>query len=110
MTQTTQSEQKNTVHLIYLLFTIGFFVPGIVSLVGIIVAYIKREDMQDYPVLSGHIRWLIRTFWYSILWVIVGLATLIIGVGFIILAATYIWHIYRIIKGWIWLNDNKSVY
>jgi uncharacterized membrane protein len=31
-------------------------------------------------------------------------------IGWIILAANCVWFIYRIVKGWLYLNDNKPMY
>jgi uncharacterized membrane protein len=33
-----------------------------------------------------------------------------IGIGFIIMGVTYVWLIYRIVKGWLRLNDNRAMY
>ena len=44
---------------------------GIVGIIGLIVAYVKRDEAQGTWVAS-HLRWLIRTFWYSFLWGVVG--------------------------------------
>ena len=43
------------------------------------------------------------------LWTIVGLATIIVLVGFAILLANAVWFVYRIAKGWTDLNDHRAV-
>src|SRR6185312_14971613 len=54
---------------------------GIVGIVAIIFAYVKRDDAQGTWVAS-HVRWLIRTFWFSLAWAVLGLlfAVTIIGI------------------------------
>src|SRR5271169_843257 len=52
---------------------------GIVGIIAIILAYVKRGEAAG-TWLASHYRWLIRTFWYSLLWGIVG------GVIFVLLA------------------------
>jgi len=100
--------EKNVATVIYALQVATFF-TGITFLISVIVAYVKREDVQG-TWLESHFKWQIRTFWSSLLWSIVGVATLIIGVGFVIIFLNSIWLIYRIAKGWLRLNDGKEMY
>ena len=44
---------------------------GLLGIAGLIVAYVKRDDARGTWVAS-HFRWLIRTFWFSFLWGVVG--------------------------------------
>ena len=60
--------------------------------------------------LESHFRWQIRTFWFGLLWAVPGGILLIIHVGWLILIADAIWIIYRIVKGWLRLNDNNPMY
>ena len=65
------------------LFSSGFPVVaplmGIVGIAGLIVAYVKRDEARGTWVAS-HLRWLIRTFWYSFLWGVVGgIVLLVLG-------------------------------
>lgn len=39
----------------------------------------------------------------------IGVALLFVGVGFLVLGAVWVWTLYRIIKGWLYLNDNKAL-
>jgi uncharacterized membrane protein len=41
---------------------------------------------------------------------VLGLLTLVLVVGYVILFADAIWVIYRIVKGWLRLNDGKPMY
>ena len=88
--------------------TIAFFV-GITSIVGIVINYLKLSDAQG-TWLASHFRWQMRTFWFSLLWFIVGFITTFILIGYVILFANVIWMIYRVAKGWLRLNDNKPMY
>ena len=89
---------------------------GIVGLIGIIMAYVKRGDAAG-TWLASHYRWLIRTFWFSLLWGCIGaiifvlLAIVVIGIiiGAAIWIATALWVIYRIIRGYLLFNDSKPV-
>ena len=47
-----------------------------------------------------------RTFWFGMLWMVIGVASFLIVIGWFILIATGVWVIYRTAKGWLRLNDN----
>jgi uncharacterized membrane protein len=103
-----EDSQKNVVLLVYLLQGLAFFV-GITYLIAIIINYVKRDDAKG-TWLESHFKWQIRTFWFSILWFAIGTLTLMLYVGGMILLINLIWVIYRIIKGWLRLNDRKPMY
>ncbi len=85
---------------------------GLVGIIGLIVAYVKRGEAAG-TWLQSHYRWLIRTFWLSILWNIVGwlaLVTLIgIPIAIAIWVAVTIWVLYRLIRGYVLFQDSKPV-
>ena len=86
----------------------AFFISGISAIVAIVLAYIKRDDARG-TWLESHFRWQIRTFWFSLLWGAIGAITFILIIGWFILAADCIWVIYRVVKGWIRLNEGKEM-
>ncbi len=85
---------------------------GLIGLIGLILAYVKRGEAAG-TWLQSHYRWLIRTFWFSVLWNIVGwlaVVTLIgIPIAIGIWIATTIWVMYRLIRGYVLFNDSKPV-
>jgi uncharacterized membrane protein len=99
---------KTITTIIYALYAASFLV-GITAIVAIVMNYVKKDDMAG-SFLESHFRWQIRTFWFGLLWGILGVITFIIVIGWFILIANGIWIIYRIVKGWLNLNDNKPMY
>ena len=89
---------------------------GLVGIVGIILAYVKRGEAVG-TWLESHYRWLIRTFWFSLLWGAIGavvfvlLAIILIGlfIGYLIWVATTIWVLYRLVRGYMLFNESKPV-
>ncbi|NWF36186.1 hypothetical protein [Mariprofundus sp. KV] len=86
---------------------------GVLLLVPIIAAvivnYMRKDDVQG-TWLESHFRWQIRTFWFYLLWTVIGFATLFIVVGMVVLVAASVWYIYRIAKGWMRFSDGKEMY
>lgn len=102
----TQSA-KNAATLVYALQAASFLV-AFTYLAAVIVNYVKRSDVEGTWV-SSHFRWQIRTFWFSLLWSIIGLIAIFLVIGYAILFANLVWIIYRIVKGWLYLSDEKRM-
>lgn len=94
-------------HAVSFLFSLGVF-----SWIPLILNYVKREDSLGTFVYSHH-GWQIRTFWWYLFWMVVGgiLFVTVIGIPLAWLAwtAAWIWQAYRLIKGLVYLNDNKPM-
>ena len=99
---------KNMTAVVYLLQGLSFFF-GITYFVAVIINYVKRNDV-DNTFLASHFTWQINTFWASIVMSIVGLLTFYFIIGSFILLANAIWVVYRIIKGALYLKDEKEMY
>ena len=99
---------RDVTTVIYALYAASFLI-GITSIVAIVMNYVKRDDMRG-TLFESHFRWQIRTFWFALLWTVIGVLTAFFLVGFLVLLANVIWFIYRIVKGWLRLNDNKPMY
>ncbi len=99
---------RNLTQIIYFLYAASIIV-GITAIVAIIINYVKRDEVAG-TWLESHFRWQIRTFWFSILWAVIGTLTSIIGVGIVVLIVAGIWAIYRIVKGMLNFYDNKPMY
>jgi uncharacterized membrane protein len=100
--------EKSLTMVIYALYAASCVV-GITAVIAIIMNYVKRDDVAG-TWLASHYRWQIRTFWFSLLWGVIGIPLCFAIIGFPILAAAGIWAIYRIVKGWLRLSENKPMY
>ena len=81
---------------------------GVTPFIGLIVAYTARDVAGD-TWIATHLRWLRRTFWFTMLWLLVGGVTILLGIGVIILVAAAIWFVYRVARGWMRLSMGQSV-
>ncbi|MDT7524744.1 hypothetical protein NOG12_01350 [Pseudidiomarina sp. GXY010] len=107
-TNTVDQDQNKTLTLVvYILQLVSCFV-GFTSIVGIIINYIKRAEVRG-TYLESHFTWQIRTFWWMLVWSLIGLVTTFFGIGFIVLLVAAVWFIYRAVRGLLNLNDNKPM-
>ena len=97
--------------IVYGLFALGFVTSGLftfATIAAIIIIYIKRADAVG-TVYATHFDWLISTFLWSLLWLLLSVLTMFIGIGWIGLIATVVWVLYRLIKGFLALLDGKPI-
>jgi uncharacterized membrane protein len=89
---------------------------AVAGIIGLVLLYVKRDEARG-TWLASHYRWLLRTFWYSLLWTVVGwvvlivLAIVLIGfaLGPLIWIVTSVWVAYRIIKGYLLFKDSQPI-
>jgi uncharacterized membrane protein len=99
---------RTLTHVLYALYAVYWLTGGVSVLIAIIVNYLKRDDVAGTP-YEAHFRWQIRTFWLGLAGHLIGVALLIVVIGIPVLWAVAIWTLYRIIKGWLYLYDNKPL-
>jgi uncharacterized membrane protein len=93
-------------------FVITAFLTGWPSIIAIIINYTKRNAVRD-TYLNSHFNWQIRTFWFAFLWMILAVILFItvlgIALSYIITVSAGIWISYRIIRGWLALNEGRPM-
>ncbi len=128
------SQAFTMVGVTYGLYGLGLFLfwP---TVIGLVIAYVKRRDVPK--LLSSHYRWLINTFWWSLIaWVLMIGAMLVVMVpnaleiesavqsgqyfnipweligaavlGGLGVAIVWLWSLYRLIRGAIRLSDGRA--
>lgn len=119
-------------HITYALYVFSYFTAGLTWIIPIVMNYMKRDDVR-HTWLYSHFDWQIKTFWYSIffgvisgLMIMFGFSGFVFGaaldsgnamgggvlVGFLggfIFVLTLLWHLYRIVRGWIALSNRRPV-
>ena len=88
------------------------FLTGWPSIIAVILNYVKRSEVRG-TWLDSHFSWQIRTFWFALLWLLIGavlFATVVgIPVAVVLWFGTGIWVLYRIIRGWLALGSQKEL-
>ena len=98
---------KTLTAVIYGLYALSL-IFGVTAIVAIVLNYIKKDDARG-TWLESHFSWQIRTFWWSVVWLVVGGLTWIILIGWVVWGVAFVWFVYRIAKGWLNLNDGKPM-
>ena len=109
---------KNVGHVSYALHTIvavSAVIPGVqASILLLLVAFIidlvkKGEAAGTWQ--ESHFGWRIRTvLWAGVLYLVTApLWVLFVAPGWIAWCLISLWFLYRVVKGWMALNDNRAV-
>jgi uncharacterized membrane protein len=104
---------KNLAWWLYIFHGISFvFSLGAFSWIPLIINYVKKDDAAGTFVHSHH-RWQIRSFWWYLIWMAIGGVLWFTFVGIplamLVWGLAWVWKAYRLIKGVIYLNENKPM-
>lgn len=113
---------------LYILYITAIFTAGLLAVVALIINYVKRRDVQG-SIFESHFRWQIRTFWWYLFWNVIAFIPFIflfftankpdafasVAVGstafcLAVVGLSWIWIVYRAIRGIITVNDNRPMY
>lgn len=88
------------------------FLTGWPSIIAVILNYAKRGAVRG-TYLESHFAWQIRTFWFSLLWVVIAgvLFITVIGIPIAWVMVFFIgaWLLYRMLRGILRLMDNRPI-
>ncbi len=99
---------RNYVMLGYVMQLLGL-VSIIGFIIGLIVAWIKRDDALG-TVYRSHFAWQTRSFWWFALWFVLLLIPTFLTIGFIpFFLIAQVWFAYRMIKGLVRLGENREM-
>jgi uncharacterized membrane protein len=100
---------RTVMHVLYGLHTVAWASMGMLAVIALIINYIKRADEQD-PVYVSHHNYMIATFWWTVLWLVVTspLYLLFLLPGMIAHTIVLLWYLYRCIRGWLRFTDGRT--
>ena len=112
----------------YVLYIIAIFSGGLLAVIALIINYVKRSDVRG-SIFESHFTWQIRTFWWYLFWNVMAFVPFFfvfftgenpnafVGVAFgasvfcvAVIGLSWVWIVYRAIKGLIRVNDNQPMY
>ena len=93
---------RTVMHVLYGLHTLAWFSGGVFAVIALIINYIKRADEADGLYVSHH-TYMIRTFWWTMLWLVLTspLWLLFFFPGAAAYTVIWFWYLYRCIRGWM---------
>jgi uncharacterized membrane protein len=98
---------KKQIQFVYGLYAASLLLPFL-SIFGLIIAYKTRRDVAG-TWLESHRQWLIQTFWISLAGAVVGLFAMFFVLSVLVMMATGLWFLYRIIAGWMKFQDERPI-
>ena len=101
---TPTPEQRNYMYVIYGLYALGVISFAMPTIIGAILAYVKRDDMRG-TIYFDHIQFLLRTFWGFLL--VITFIGAILGVPLLVVVC--FWYLFRVVVGIVRLIDNQPV-
>lgn len=104
----TETSLQRLATIVYALQAASLFTGALTLFAGAIINYVRKDDVQGSWVES-HFAWQIRTFWFSLLWLVIGGVLTIFLIGWAILLAASLWLIYRLTKGWLYLSERRPM-
>ena len=94
---------RTVMHIVYGLFALGVITSGFLGfavIFAVVLAYLKRGDFAG-TVYASHIDWILKTFWWGLLWLVLSLIGTLFYLGWIALVILGVWLAYRLIRGWL---------
>jgi uncharacterized membrane protein len=109
-----QPVKTTTAHVLYVLHGLAPFTGWLLAVVAIVIGMATRDATRGTYV-DSHYSWLARTFWWGLLWiailcvatVIMFLTIVLIPLAWLLWTLLFFWYLYRVIRGWLLLNDGK---
>jgi len=104
-----QDPNRSLTLVLYVLYIIAIFTGGLLALIALIINYVKLNDVRG-SIFESHFLWQIRSFWWYLFWNVIAFVPFffLFFTGSVI-ALSWIWIVYRAIRGIITLNDNQPI-
>lgn len=121
------SDLKTLTLILYILYICAIFTAGILAVVALIINYVKLYNVRG-TIFESHFRWQIRTFWWYLIWNILAFVpfgllffvnhadNLFVGTALFasvfcvaVIGLSWLWTVYRAVKGLIELNQNEPM-
>lgn len=108
--ESKQPGDRTVMQLLYGLHTLAWFSGGVFALIALIINYLRRDGELD-PLYVMHHNYMIKTFWWTLLWLVLlsPLWLLLVLPGFVAYGMVWLWYLYRCIRGWLRFNHHQAI-
>ena len=99
---------RSVMHVLYGLHTVAPFTMWTLSLIAVVINYVKRSEEADALFVRHH-SYMIGTFWWAVLWLVITspLWLIMFLPGMLAWLLVGAWYLYRYLRGWLRFNDNQ---
>jgi len=103
------STDRTIMNALYAMHTVAPFTLWSLSLVALIINYVRRSDEHD-PLYATHHNYMISTFWWSLVWLVVTspLWFFFLLPGAIAWTVVGAWYVYRCVRGWLRFSNQRN--
>jgi uncharacterized membrane protein len=105
--QPEPNKDRRVAALVYILYLVGLITGNVAGVIGVIIAHVKDGSVN--PVCQSHLTYQIRTFWFGLATIIVGVVLSVILVGYLVLMWWFLWVLIRSLKGLLAVNDDRPI-
>lgn len=105
--QGSTASMKNLVIIVHGLYAASL-ITGFTSIVGLIIAYMKRPEAAG-TIYESHLTYAIRTFWIGLIAGGISFVLMFVLIGIPMLVAVGIWFIVRIVRALLAVLDDKPI-
>jgi uncharacterized membrane protein len=98
--------ERTTLLITYLLHAVAV-VNGLTAVIGVVINHLKIDAVGSLA--KSHHRWLIHTFWWTLLWTVLATILTVAGIGMLIYLVVAVWWLYRIARGLLNFVDHKPM-
>ncbi len=95
-------------HVLYALHLLSFFSLGLFSVIAMAINYWKRWALPT-DFYRSHFRWQSRSFWFTLLALVLTspLWLLFVFPGYFAWTFIGLWYLYRFVKGWWYFAEGR---
>jgi uncharacterized membrane protein len=90
---------------VYILQALALF-TAFPLLIAVVINYVKLDSTRG-TWLESHFKWQLGTFWWGLLFYIIGAILHLILIGYIICGLVWLWQVYRVVRG-LWLLNQHA--
>jgi len=106
-TNTGNEAERNTLLITYVLHALAPF-TALTAIIAVVISHIKVRETQSAFIRSHH-GWLIRTFWWGLLWFAISSVLVIVLIGYLGYLAVGLWWLYRTVRGFINYGEKRPM-
>jgi len=104
-----REDGARTIAIIVYLLYLAALINGLTAIVGVILAYVKRDESRG-TVYESHFSNAIEVFWIFLVGMLIAVPLCFVVIGIPLVIGLYIWVLYRTIRGIVRASDGRPYF